>query len=157
MLQRLRSRLNREEGFTLIELLVVILIIGILAAIAIPSFLNQRGKGEDADAKSGARTAQTAIESAMTDRGNYDIGDDDAGVTVLRTLESQVPEWGTDPGEITDLTTDTTSWSVTVDSGNRTFTIARAANGAVTQTCTVTSRDDAGGCRLPASGTSGTW
>src|SRR5438046_2171848 len=65
--RRLRSRLHGEGGFTLIELLVVILIIGILAAIAIPSFLNQKSKANDASTKSQARTAQTAMETYYTD------------------------------------------------------------------------------------------
>jgi type IV pilus assembly protein PilA len=61
-----------ERGFTLIELLVAVLIIGILAAIAIPSFLNQRTKGFDASAKELARTAQTAAETIATDNaGSY--------------------------------------------------------------------------------------
>ena len=71
MLQKLRQRANDEKGFTLIELLVVILIIGILAAIAIPSFLNQKGKANDANAKAVARTAQTAEETYFTDNQAY--------------------------------------------------------------------------------------
>ena len=57
------NRLKDERGFTLIELLVVVLIIGILAAVALPTFLGQRDKGFDADAKSNARNVQTLVES----------------------------------------------------------------------------------------------
>jgi type IV pilus assembly protein PilA len=62
-----RRRLCSEHGFSLIELLVVILIIGVLAAIAIPSFLSQKGKAVDASAKEAARTGAQAAETYSTD------------------------------------------------------------------------------------------
>jgi type IV pilus assembly protein PilA len=66
------NRLKDERGFTLIELLVVVLIIGILAAVALPTFLGQRDKGFDADAKSNARNLQTMVESCGIDKaGDY--------------------------------------------------------------------------------------
>jgi prepilin-type N-terminal cleavage/methylation domain-containing protein len=71
MLARIRKAQEENEGFTLIELLVVMIIIGILAAIAIPVFLNQRKSGYDAGAKSDVRNAATAEETYYTDNQSY--------------------------------------------------------------------------------------
>ena len=70
MLEKLRKE-RGDEGFTLIELLVVIIIIGILAAIAIPVFLNQRQKGWEAAVQSDLRNAATAQETFLTEKAAY--------------------------------------------------------------------------------------
>jgi type IV pilus assembly protein PilA len=169
MLRKLRERAQEEQGFTLIELLVVILIIGILAAIAIPSFINQRSKGTDAEAKSAARTMQTAMETCATDRdGSYDEGN--CGTTALEGIEPSLNDAA--DVEVVALQTDADEFQVAASAARGTnnadndtsnddmrYLIKRTSTGTTTKTC-VRSADtvDAGGCRdLGAGDNSGTW
>ena len=140
MLNKLRNRAQDEKGFTLIELLVVILIIGILAAIALPAFLNQRGKAQDTSAKSQARTMQTAQETYYTDEQSY---------TDLAGIQAIEPSLN-DTGSATPLVTANAADSYTLTSTSKTgnvFTIAKLATGVVNRTCAPVSKF---GC--PASG-----
>ncbi len=133
MLHKLRKRAQDEKGFTLIELLVVILIIGILAAIALPAFLNQRGKAQDTEAKEQVRTAQTAMESYYTDNQSYVNAD----VPALTSIE---PTLGQGKATLTEPSVPAAGTYVlmSTSANGDTFTITKAANGTVTRACTGT-------------------
>ncbi len=150
LLHTIRKRIDDERGFTLIELLVVILIIGILAAIAIPSFLNQKDKANDAAAKSYVRNMQTADETYFTDNSRY--APDVATLVGVESSLSQYPD-----GVAADVSASATG------SGGTGFTISARSKGtsgvvytiskdpttgAITRSCTPVGK---GGCNAGGS------
>ena len=173
MLTRLRHRAQGQEGFTLIELLVVILIIGILAAVAIPAFLNQRGKANDANVKSDINTAQTAEETYYTDNQNYTPTS--ANLTAIEPTLTQafnattaspagdgmalttpaVSTYGsTLPSSPTASTSNSYVITATSKSGVQ-YALVHNPDGTLSRTCNVPSGVNSSGCTL-TSGTSGT-
>ena len=142
-LQNLRAKMSarlsgdREAGFTLIELLVVMLILGILAAIALPAFFNQKEKAGDAKAKEYAHTAQVAMETYSTDNSGTYAGVD---LAKLQAIEPTIPAAGvvatpTASGKGYEIASTATSTNV--------FKISRADTGVTTFSCTAVGT---GGC-----------
>ena len=151
MLRKLRERIQTEEsGFTLIELLVVILIIGILAAIALPAFLGQQQKGQDADAKSNARNLVSQVESCFATEQTY------ANCDTAAELGNTGLDIGGGDGQVQVVagTADANGYTIKAYSKakegttNHTFTIAKTSTG-TTRSCAPAGK---GGCP-----TGGTW
>ncbi len=123
-----RNHGRDERGFTLIELLVVVLIIGILAAIALPAFLSQRGKAQDTEAKSQVRAMQVAQETLYTDEKSYVLGN----LAKLQAIEPSLSS-----GKATPAVSASAANTYTVTSTSATGNVFTIAKGSVVnRTCT---------------------
>jgi type IV pilus assembly protein PilA len=151
-MRKLSTRSVRDEGgFTLIELLVVILIIGILAAIAIPALLSQKSKAYDSSAKTLAQTSQTAMETYSTENGGSYSG---ATKEKLDEIEPSINTSKTNEARLTGVTQaaptisgttitagtgtpQTSEYTVTVTAQNTDdeYSVTRKANGEVEHKC----------------------
>jgi type IV pilus assembly protein PilA len=149
MLSKLRHRAEDEQGFTLIELLVVILIIAILAAVAIPTFLNQRGKAYDSNAQSMVKSAQVAEETyATSNNGSYTTS-----ASALQAIDPSLSDTSAATLSVNTAPTGAEYQVVaTANNTNDAFTITEGTNGVQTDTC---SSGSGGGS--PGACTSGSW
>lgn len=152
-LQNLRARLgarlngDSEAGFTLIELLVVMLILGILAAIALPAFFNQKEKAGDSKAKENDHTAQVAIETYATEHGGKYTGANNAELQKIEPTVQSAPSAEGKEGLTIVVSSTGEGYELKSTSSNGHTFVLKNEKGAMSYTCTPKEK---GGC--PASG-----
>jgi prepilin-type N-terminal cleavage/methylation domain-containing protein len=148
--RRTRLRAGSELGFTLMELMVVIIVLTVLAAIAIPSMLNQQAKGDDVTAKSRARQAATAMETcALENSGIYNKTGTPCDKSELIRIEASLADAGSlfDDPVLTRDTYRVTVWSERAPT-EVSFAIRREADGSVEHVCSIGAQIK-GGCLAP--------
>ncbi len=152
-----RQRVCADRGFTLIELLVVTLVIGVLAAFAIPTFMVARADAQDAPAKQLVNTAEVAMEAAALDSGgSY------ASITATRLAQYEPTIATTKKGGgayVSAVKTTATTYTLTVTSvatGNQ-FMLTRGQSGILARSCKIPSKTSTHGGCAKITGTTGTW
>jgi type IV pilus assembly protein PilA len=137
-----------ESGFTLVEVLVVMVVVGGLAAIAVPTFQGQGSKGTDAEAKSIAVMAAKTIEACAAENGgSYQNCSKEALVSMEPSLK--------DADDRLTVVAGSGTFEIGVMSKRDpsvSFTVSKAADGTTSRTCST--NEDRGGCQVP---TTGTW
>ncbi len=152
MIRTLSQRLRATRGFTLIELLVVILLLSILAAIAIPAYLDHEKKGKDSEAQSNARNLASRVELCFATQENYSECDTEAEYG----NDTNLPI-GTDAGEVSVVASTDRTYKITAvskaksDGSQHTYSIDHSLSGTNDRTCTAGSTNKEGACK------SGVW